>query len=244
MYQEFAYIYDKMMEDVDYIQWVDYIESLFSLYNVKPRDIADLACGTGNITTIMAERGYNMVGIDSSQDMLLVAQEKSRKKGLKIPFVCQDMREIALHRQADAVLIMCDGINYIIDDEDIDRVFSLIYNILRPGGVLLFDISSYYKLSTILGDNIIIDDDHGIFLVWENSFDTEENICTMDLTFFLQEDSLYRRFDEIHMQKAYHAQDLVDKLEQKRFKNINCYHHLSFDTPKKHSQRLMFAAQK
>jgi len=244
MYQEFAYIYDKMMRDVDYLKWTDYIESIFTRYNIKPKDIAELACGTGNITIIMADRGYNMIGIDRSQDMLQVAQEKARKKGLKIPFVCQDMRDLELHRQVDAVLITCDGINYIIDDEDIDRVFYLIYNILRPGGVLLFDISTYYKLSTILGDNIMIDDDQGIFLIWENNFDKEESICAMDLTFFVQENSLYRRFDEVHIQKGHHAQDLIDKLKQNRFININCYHHLTFDEPKKNSQRLMFVAQK
>ncbi len=244
MYQDFAYIYDKMMRDVDYLKWTDYIESIFSLYKIKPRDIVDLACGTGNITIIMADRGYNMIGIDRSHDMLQVAQEKARKKGLKIPFVCQDMRDLELHKQVDAVLIMCDGINYIIDDEDIDRVFYLIYNILRPGGVLLFDISTYYKLSTILGDNIMIDDDQGIFLIWENNFDKEESICTMDLTFFVEENSLYRRFDEVHIQKGHHAQDLIDKLKENKFININCYHHLTFDGPKKHSQRLMFVAQK
>ena len=86
---------------------------------------------------------------------------------------------LELHRQVDAVLIMCDGINYITDHEDIDRVFYLIYNILRPGGVLLFDISTYYKLSTILGDNIMIDDDQGIFLIWENTFNKEDSTGIM-----------------------------------------------------------------
>ena len=244
MYENFAYIYDKMMGDVNYMKWTDYVEKLFSHYDITPNDIADLACGTGNITTILAERGYNMIGIDCSQDMLLVAQEKARKKGLRIPFVCQDMREIALHKSIDAVLIMCDGINYIVDDEDLDRVFSRVYNILKPGGVLLFDISSYYKLSSILGNNIMIDDDQDISLMWQNSFDEQDKICTMELTFFVREGSLYRRFDETHIQKAHHAKDIIEKLKQNRFEKINGYHHLTFDAPKKWSQRILFGAQK
>ena len=244
MYEDFAYVYDKMMGDVDYIKWADFIEKLFLHYDIRPNDIVDLACGTGNLTTIMADRGYNVIGIDRSQDMLLVAHEKARSRGLKIPYICQDMRDIELHREVDAVLIMCDGINYILDDRDLDKIFSNIYNILRPNGLLLFDISSYYKLSSILDDNIIVDDDGDIFLIWQNSFDKQDNICTMELTFFIKEDSFYRRFDEIHVQKAHQVQDIIEQLEKRNFANINCYQHLTFDVPKEQSQRIVFAAQK
>lgn len=244
MYEDFAYIYDRLMEDVDYEEWADYIEELFSRYDIAPKDIGDLACGTGNITTIMAGRGYNVIGIDSSQDMLLVAQEKARKRGLRIPFVCQDMRDIALHRNVDALLIMCDGINYILDDRDLDRVLSKIYNILNPGGLLLFDISSHYKLSSILGNNLMADDDGDISLIWQNTFDEERDICTMELAFFVREGSCYRRFDETHVQRAHHIHNIYKKLEQKGFVNINCYGHLTFDGPQKKDQRYMFAAQR
>lgn len=244
MYEDFAFVYDRMMGDVDYLAWANYIENLFSNYNIKPRDIVDLACGTGNITTLMAERGYRMMGIDNSQDMLLVAQEKARKKGLKIPFVCQDMREVELLKEVDAVLINCDGINYITDEADLDTVFSGIYRILKPGGVFLFDISSYYKLSSILGNNIMVDDDQDISLIWQNSFDDQENICIMDLSFFIREGSVYRRFDETHIQKAHKEQDIIEKLKQNGFENINCFHHLTFDSPKELDERILFGAQR
>ncbi len=244
MYENFAYIYDRMMEDVNYSEWADYIQELFSHYQINPRNIADLACGTGNITTIMAQRGYNMIGIDSSKDMLMIAQEKSRKKGLKIPFICQDIRDIALHKSVDAVLIICDGINYIIDDRDLYRVFFGINSILSPGGILLFDISSHYKLSSILGNNTIIDDDGDITLIWENSFDGKEDICRMELTFFVKENSYYKRFDEFHVQRAHHIQDIFNSLEQSKFENINCYKHLTLEEPSEKDQRYLFAAQK
>ncbi len=244
MYENFAYVYDRMMEDVDYVEWADYIEKLFCHYNVKPRDIADLACGTGNMTILMAERGYNVIGIDQSHDMLSVAQEKARKKGLSIPFVCQDMRDIELHRCVDAVTIMCDGINYIVEDDDLDLVFSGIFAMLKPGGLLLFDISTYYKLSSILGNNIMVDDDPDISLIWQNYFDEENSICTMDLTFFVREGSHYRRFDETHVQKAYKSQEIIKMLRQKGFENVNCYKHSTFETPNNRDQRILFGAQK
>jgi SAM-dependent methyltransferase len=245
MYEEFAYIYDKMMlEDVDYIEWADYIEDLFRLYDIRPKDVADLACGTGNMTTILSQRGYNVIGIDRSEDMLSVAQEKAREQGLRIPFICQDLRRVSLHKTVDAVLIVCDGINYILDDSDLDKVFSGIYSILKPNGVLLFDISSHYKLSSILGNSIMIDNDTDISLIWQNDFDDQMGICTMELTFFVREGSLYRRFDEIHVQKAHRICDIVGRLEQNNFIDINCYNHMGFSQPQEDSQRILFASRK
>ncbi|NLJ40740.1 MAG: class I SAM-dependent methyltransferase [Clostridiales bacterium] len=244
MYEEFAYIYDMMMDGVDYPRWADYLEELFFHYKVSPDSILDLACGTGSMTINMAGRDYKTTGIDGSEDMLFVAQEKARKRGLRIPFICQDIRDIEIHKRVDAVLIVCDGLNYITSDEDLDKVFSNIHRILKPGGVLLFDISSYYKLSTVLGDNILIEDDHKISCLWQNSFDWEEDICTMDLTFFVREGSLYRRFDETHIQKAYRPSDIVDRLEKNDFVNINYYDFLTLDPPGSQSQRIQFAARR
>ncbi|HZJ82557.1 MAG TPA: class I SAM-dependent methyltransferase [Clostridia bacterium] len=244
MYESFAYIYDEMMLEVNYQAWVAYIENIFCQYAIDPKVLADLACGTGNITIPMAERGYNIIGVDRSEDMLLVAQEKARKQGLKIPFVCQDIRDIDLHKSVDAVLVMCDGINYILEDRDLDRVFSGIYNILKPGGILIFDISSYYKLSTVLGNNTIADNDQDISLIWQNHYDHKKDICTMDLTFFVEENSLYRRFDEVHIQKAYGDQYIIEKLKYNKYCNINSYDDLSFNAIKCNSQRIFFVAQR
>lgn len=245
MYGEFAYIYDKMMmEDVDYIRWADYIEDIFCHYDIMPKNIADLACGTGNMTIILFQRGYNVIGIDRSEDMLSVAQEKAREQGLKIPFICQDLRQVSLHKKVDAVLIVCDGINYILDDSDLDKVFSGIYSILKPNGVLLFDISSHYKLSSILGNSTMIDNDPDISLIWQNDFDDQLDICTMELTFFVREGSLYRRFDEIHVQKAHRICDIAERLEQNKFIDINCYEHMGFNRPKDDSERILFASRK
>lgn len=244
MYRDFAYIYDEMMQDVDYIKWADYIEKVFARYKVHPKKIADLACGTGNITLLLAQRGYDIIGMDSSEDMLSVAQDKARGQGLTIPFISQDIRSIALHQPVEAALIMCDGVNYILEDGDLDKVFLGIYSILKPGGILIFDISTHYKLSSVLGNNTIVDNSEDIALIWENDYDEHKAICNMDLTFFVRENSLYRRFDELHVQKAHKVDNILGKLERSNFSNISYYDDLTFNPFKEGSQRVFFVGQK
>ena len=121
MYQEFAYYYDALMKNVDYQEWTNQVERIFNKYGKKPKTIVDLACGTGGVTNVLASRGYQVTGIDISEDMLFVAREKARKSGLKISYVCQDMAELTLHRPVDAVLCMCDGFNYILDKDRLQK---------------------------------------------------------------------------------------------------------------------------
>ena len=123
-----------MMKNFNYRKWKRYIEDIFKLYGVSPIDIVDLACGTGTMSILLAQQGYNVIGVDNSEDMLFVAREKSRKQGLQIPFICQDMQELELHRPADAVLILCDGVNYIIDRDELRKVMLSIYKVLKSGG--------------------------------------------------------------------------------------------------------------
>ena len=244
MYENFAYVYDEMMHDVDYEKWADYIEAIFHNFKIEPQEVVDLACGTGNITLILKKRGYSILGIDRSQDMLSVAQEKAFEEGFGIPFVCQDIRRINLHKKVDAIIVVCDGINYILKDQDLYKVFSGINKFLKPGGLLAFDLSSYHKLSSILGNNVITDDDMDISLIWQNRFNTQKDICEMNLTFFIREHNLYRRFDEIHKQRAYRIENIVEKLEDTGFRDICCYDHMTFDKAKDKSERWTFVAKK
>ena len=115
MYQEFAYLYDKLMKNVDYQRWADHIEEIFRKNGRKPETVVDLGCGTGAVTNILAERGYQVTGVDISEDMLFVAREKARKSGLQVSYICQDMTELTLHRPVDAIICMCDGFNYILE---------------------------------------------------------------------------------------------------------------------------------
>ncbi|NLO83378.1 MAG: class I SAM-dependent methyltransferase [Clostridiales bacterium] len=244
IYNNFAYIYDALMEDVDYPGWVDYIERILKRYGVKPARIVDLACGTGNITILLKERGYHVIGVDQSEDMLSVAKEKAAKKGMDIPFIYQDMRFLELHGPVDAITCICDGINYILSFRDLNMVFRGVYRYLNPNGVFIFDISSYYKLSSILGNNIMVETDERISYIWLNYFDRRTSICEMSLSFFIKEGNYYRRFDEIHYQRAYRMEEIVQRLKKNGFKDIGVYQPFTFETPKKKAERIFFAARK
>lgn len=243
-YGGFAYIYDQLMRNFNYGKWKNYIEEIFRLYQVFPRNIVDLACGTGTMSVLLAQHGYEVIGIDSSEDMLFVAKEKARRKGLQIPFICQDMRELELHHPVDAILVMCDGFNYITDKSGLDRALSRIYNALRSGGLLIFDISSYYKLASILGNHLMADNSQDISLIWQNHFDSQDSICRMELTFFVNDNGMYRRFDEIHYQKAYRVQEIIEALDKNEYIDIRCFHPFTFKPPKKRGHRIVFAAMK
>ena len=147
LYSNFARVYDSLMESVDRKAWLEYIISLFG--DAKIERVADCACGTGALSIPLAKRGYKVTGLDASEEMLRIAAENARAERVNVPFVCQDMRRLALHRPADAVLAVCDGVNYLTL-KGAEGFFANAYAALREGGMLLFDISSRYKLSTIL----------------------------------------------------------------------------------------------
>lgn len=244
IYTNFAYVYDRLMAGMDYPEWVKYIEAIFQRYDTSPKAVVDLACGTGGITIPMARKGYEVIGIDRSEDMLYVAREKSRKLGLQIPFVCQDIRQLTLHRPVDAVTCMCDGFNYILSEEELSKAFQNIFDYLKPGGLFIFDISSYFKLSSILGNHTMADTGRDISFIWQNSFDKTEAICQMELTFFVRKGELYQRFDEVHYQKAYQRERILELLVQCGYDRVESYHPFTFEPPKKRAQRIFFAARK
>ena len=122
-------------ENVDYQRWADHIEEIFRKNGRKPETVVDLGCGTGAVTNILAERGYQVTGVDISEDMLFVAREKARKSGLQVSYICQDMTELTLHRPVDAIICMCDGFNYILEEAKLKQTFQRIYQYLNPGGI-------------------------------------------------------------------------------------------------------------
>lgn len=209
-YTDFAYIYDKLI-DQDYEKWADYIEELFRKYNKKPKLVLDLGCGTGSITNILAKRGYDMIGVDLSADMLNVAKDKATVENLDILYLCQDIREFELYGTVDAIICTLDVINYITDPKDLDRVFALVKNYLNPDGIFIFDINTEHKLRNVLGNNTFINEEENIFYTWENEY--ADGISNQYLSFFAEcENGLYERFDETHIQRAYTASEIKDLL--------------------------------
>jgi len=245
IYNNFAFVYDKLMYDVDYKKWVDYIQELFEKYGVNPTLVLDLGCGTGNITVEMAQKGYDMTGVDLSPDMLACAMEKSRGKGLDILYLNQDITEFELYGTVDVILCLMDTVNYITDKRQLRKLFKLVKNYLNPGGLFIFDINTPYKLEEILGDNVFYEIHNDLVYIWNNEYDNKRKICRFDLTFFTQEGSKYDRFDEIHYERSYSLDELKYELTEKAgLTFLDVYDHLSFNKPKNKSERVFFVCRK
>ena len=152
-YTAIARIYDKLNADISYKKWADFIEACFDKHlKERPSLVLDLACGTGSMTLQLAARGYDMIGVDNSQEMLSVAMEKRDREGSEILYLLQDMRELELYSTVGTILSVCDSINYILDEEELLEVFQLVNNYLYPGGLFIFDFNTVFKYSEVIGD--------------------------------------------------------------------------------------------
>ena len=180
-YTGFAEVYDTFMDNVPYDEWTDYLVSLLEEYGVKDGLLADLGCGTGAITERLAMAGYDMIGIDNAEEMLSIAREKmmdyeEEDPRRQILYLLQDMREMELYGTVDAVVSICDSMNYITEEEDLLQVFRLVNNYLEKEGVFIFDLNTEYKYREILGTRNICENREDASFIWENYFYPEEKI--------------------------------------------------------------------
>lgn len=243
-YNQFAYIFDALMRDVNYIKWVDYLEEIFKKYGVNPRLVLDLACGTGNITIEGAKRGYEMIGVDISPEMLSVARQKSLDQELDILFLNQDMTSFELYGTVDAIICCMDGVNYITEKKHLIRMFKLVNNYLNNEGIFIFDIRSEYGLASLIGDNTFIEDTEDITYIWENKYDSRKKICDMKLTFFEREGELYNKFYENHRLRAYNLYEIINILESAGLKFVGSFGDFSLKKLGDKSERIFFVAKK
>lgn len=214
-----ALLYDKLMDANDYVRWSEFILNIIKADT--PIKGVDLACGTGEITLRLKKAGIDMTGIDLSVEMLDIAMEKARKQGLVMPFMCSDIKDFELHDKVDLITCVCDGVNYLTGDNDINLMFACCKKWLNPNGVLIFDISSEYKLMHILGDNILTSSNDDISYIWENEYNIKKKLCSMDLSFFVkQDDDSYTRFYEFHEQRAYTVDEISEALLNAGFLDI------------------------
>jgi len=242
-YTYFAKYYDCLMERTDYDLWTDYVTAIFERRKANTETILELACGTGNIAIRLSERGYSCTGLDISESMLTLAGEKASAKGLSIPFILQDMVSLDYNRKTDAVLCLCDGINYITNKSEAGELFKKVSSIIKPDGVFIFDISSEYKLSTVLGNNIFAENKPEVSYIWENFYDGKKKLIEMFLTFFGKEGELYSKHEEVHLQRAYGIGELDKMLRHAGFGKIKIYETLTFKEPVKESERITFVCE-
>ena len=245
MYTSFAEVYDQLMDDVNYERWADLYRELLTACGVPGGKVCECACGTGGLTIPLNRRGYQMTGVDLSQEMLWLAAQKARKMGMGIPFVQQDMRKLHLHRQMDAVIATCDGVNYLLEDRDVLAFFNAAYAALRPGGAIIFDVSTPWKLKNMLGSQIICEDRETVTYMWQNRFDEGKGLLDMHLCIFIrQKDGSYRRIDEEQRQRAHTAENLRTLLHAAGFQSVRCFGNSRMENPRENEQRWHIAAVK
>ncbi|MBO5094386.1 MAG: class I SAM-dependent methyltransferase [Lachnospiraceae bacterium] len=214
-YTDFAGVYDIFMDETPYREWCAYVRSVFERYRVPKELVLDLGCGTGTMTELLAGAGYDMIGIDSSQEMLNLAITKRDRSGHEILYLCQDMREFELYGTVRAVISLCDSVNYILEPEELADVFSLVNNYLDPGGIFLFDFNTDYKYREIIGDSVIAENRETCSFIWENYFHEDECINEYDVTVFVEEeDRRYRKFTETHYQRGYTLAEMKELLAE------------------------------
>mgnify|MGYP002792462474 FL=1 len=244
-YTSFAAVYDTFMDNIPYEEWGVYLKSLLKEYDVKNGLVLDLGCGTGTMTEILAEDGYDMIGIDNSEDMLEIAMEKKVESGHDILYLLQDMREFELYGTVNAVVSICDSVNYITEEEELVEVFRLVNNYLDPKGIFIFDFNTEYKYREILGDCTIAENREECSFIWDNYYYEEEKINEYELSLFIQEEDseLYRKYEETHFQKAYTYETMRRLIEESGLEFVTAYDAFTHVKPTEKSERIYMIAR-
>jgi len=218
-YKEFAHIYDELINsDIDYKTWASNIICICNKYGINCGSYLDLACGTGNLTVEIANEFQQIWAVDLSCDMLSEAEKKIRDAGIKAKFVCQDICQLNLSDTFDLITCCLDSTNYILGVDNFKKYLLGVYDVLKENGLFIFDINSYYKLTNVLGNNTYNYDSDDVVYIWENYL--ENDIVEMNLTFFVKEGQVYRRFDEEHSERAYKEEYVESALKEVGFEII------------------------
>lgn len=273
-YTEFSKWYDELMEDVPYDEWFEFVKEKLSENGIKDGLVCELGAGTGNFTMRLAEAGYDMIGIDNSDEMLAEARTKKEEylkeesentsgsvnKVSDIMYICQDMREFELYGTVNAIVSICDSINYILEDEEMIHTFKLVNNYLDPKGLFVFDFNTVHKYKDVIGDSTIADSNEDVSFIWSNYFDEETKINEYEVTFFVKAETdkdiagdgnvkkdddsdLYKRFVEYHYQRGYILEEIKDFLKEAGLVFIEAFDADGFGIANDDSERIFVIAR-
>lgn len=257
-YDRFASYYDRLMEEMPYPEWLDFLGQCWGKYG-RPQTIADLGCGTGSLSIPLAQQGYEVFGIDLSEDMLAVAQQKALEAqrnqtfpaGGAITWLQQDMREWGLHRPVDAVISMCDCINYLLEEDDVAQTFTQVYEGLNAGGTFVFDVHTPYQLEAYAEAQPFFLNEEDIAYIWTSELDEERCEIEHALTIFVKDEDLeaigqerFRRIEELHVQRAYPLVWMKQQLQAAGFSEVAVYGDFLWKSVTETTQRAFFVARK
>lgn len=242
-YTAFAEVYDLFMDEIPYEKWCAYVLGLLHEYGIEEGVVAELGCGTGTITQMLADAGYDMIGIDSSEDMLYVAREKSDASVL---YLQQRMQELELYGTVEAFVSVCDSMNYILTEEDLLCIFKKVNNYLEAGGVFIFDLKTKYYYKEVLGDRVLTDNREEACYIWENHYDEESGCNQYELTLFIrdeEDEQVFYRERELHTQRAYDLDFIKNLIEEAGMEFVAAYDAFTKEKPRQDSERIYVIAK-
>ena len=242
-YEALAASYDRLTNDVDYRATVDFYRDILEQEGLHPRTAVDLACGTGTVSLLLARQGLDVTGVDLSEEMLTMAQQKA--EGLENPprFVRQSLQQLWLPRGVDLAVWALDSLDYIADPPDCAEAIRRVYRALNPGGIFIFDVNTPEKLRAMDGQ-VFLDEDEDVYCVWRGEFDEQTNICSYGMDLFQRQGRLWRRSFEEHREYAYSAEQLTGFLKAAGFTGIRVYGDRRMEPPRPGEQRIYLKARK
>lgn len=244
-YSAFARYYDELTANIDYVKRGEYFHSLIKKFGkTDGKILLDLACGTGSISEVMAELGYDVIGVDNSDEMLGIAIEKKFDKGLNIQYLCQDMRKIDMFGTVDVTVCALDSINHLSSLNDVRKVFEGVAFFSEIGGLFIFDVNTLYKHRRILADNTFTYETNNVYCIWENTLDDGTDEVRMHLEFFEREENgMYSRSSDDFSEKAYSEEELEKLLEECGFELLAKYGDDTYEAPADTTQRIVYTAR-
>ena len=242
-YKNLASSYDRLTSDVDYKSWVEFAQAILKKEGLSPRTVADLACGTGSATRILAEQGYRVTAVDLSEEMLTEAMDKCADLEEMPTFVHQNLAQLHLPRAVDMAVCFLDSLDYILDPADCERAICRTCKALNPGGIFIFDVNTPEKLQAMDGQ-VFLDEDDDVYCVWRGEFDEDTNICSYGMDLFQREGEVWHRSFEEHREYAYSIEQLTGFLKRAGFTKIEVYADRLFCNPRDGEQRVWFQARK
>lgn len=242
-YESFAYWYDALMSDAPYDEWKDFVERKVRQYCAGAKRVLDIGCGTGELAVRLAKAGFTVTGVDLSENMLAVAQEKAEREHVNVALFQQNMTELDVP-PVDIAVIFCDSLNYLLTESDVVQTFRRVYTTLQEGGLLLFDVHSVYKMELFQGSTFA-DSDESISYIWQcDPLETPHTVAH-ELTFFVQtENGMYERYDESHVQRTFTQQQYEQWLADAGFTVLEVCADFTDSAPCATSERLFFVAKK
>lgn len=241
-YTSFAEVYDMFMDNVPYEQWAAFLCSYLKKHGIADGLVADLGCGTGKMTRLMARSGYDMIGVDNSMEMLEIARDNDSEN---ILYLMQDMREFEFYGTVRAIYSACDSMNYLLEEEDILAVLKLANNYLDPGGLFLFDLNTPFKYRKLLGENTFAENREEGSFIWENYFDEESEVNEYDLTLFIRESGTdsFSRFRETHYQRCYSPEQIKRLVEEAGMEFVEVMDAYSGEPLREDSEKMLFVVR-